>query len=76
EESLPREVVVDQDLDRLEAYLSDCLSFERYDFYEKNDYDLRSLTIEDRFYARSVTINFRKILFDVVALGRRRRLRR
>jgi HrpA-like RNA helicase len=76
EESLPREVVVDQDLDRLEAYLSDCLSFERYDFHEKNDYDLRSLIIEDRFYARSVTINFRKILFDVVALGRRRRHRR
>jgi HrpA-like RNA helicase len=70
---LQREVVVDPDLDSLEAYLADCLSFERYNFYEKGDYDLRSLTIEGRFYARSVTVNFRKILFDVVALGRRRR---
>jgi len=70
---LPREVVADPDLDGLEAYLADCLSFERYDFYEKGDYDLRNLTIEGRFYARSVTVNFRKILFDVVAPGRRRR---
>ena len=76
EEPLPREVVVDPDLGRLEAYLSDCLSFGRYDFHDKDDYDLRSMTIEDRFYARSVTINLRKILFDVVALGRRRRHRR
>ena len=67
------DVVVDPDLDRLEASLSGCLSFERHDFYEKGNYDLRSMIIEDRFYARSVTINFRKILFDVVALRRRKR---
>jgi HrpA-like RNA helicase len=73
DEPLPKEVVVNPDLDRLEAYLTDCLSFERYDFHEKRDYDLRSVIIEDRFYARSVTVNFRKILFDVVALNRRRR---
>ncbi len=70
---IPAEVVVDPDLGRLEVYLADCLSFERYDFFEKGDYDLRSMIIEDRFYARSVTVNFRKILFDVVALGPRRR---
>ena len=70
---LPKEVVVDPDLSRLEAYLTDCLSFERYDFYEKGEYDLRSIIIEDRFYARSVTVNFRKILFDAVALHGRRR---
>jgi len=75
-EPIPAEVVVDPDLNRLEAYLTDCLSFERYDFHEKGGYDLRSMIIEDRFYARSVTVNFRKILFDVVALGRRRRHRR
>jgi len=75
DEPLPREVAVDPDLDRLESYLTDCLSFERYDFYEKGDYDLRSIIIEDRFYARSVTVNFRKILFDVVAVNRRRRHR-
>ena len=71
-ELLPVEVVVDPSLDGLEGYLSDCLSFERYDFYEKGGYELRNMVIEDRFYARSVTINFRKILFDVVALSRRR----
>jgi HrpA-like RNA helicase len=69
---LPREVAVDPDPNRLEAYLTDCLSFDRYDFYEKGDYDLKNIIIEGRFYARSVTVNFRKILFDVVALGRRR----
>ena len=75
---LPPDVVVDPDLSQLESYLTDCLSFERYDFHEKGEYDLRSILIEDRFYARSVTVNFRKILFDVVALnpGRRRHRRR
>ena len=76
DEPIPREVVVDPDLDHLESYLGDCLSFERYDFYEKGDYDLRSIVIEGRFYARSVTVNFRKILFDVVALNRRGRRHR
>jgi len=75
-EPLPREVVVDPDLNSLESYLTDCLSFERYEFHEKRDYDLRSVIIEGRFYARSVTVNFRKILFDVVALNRRSRRHR
>ncbi len=70
---LPLEVTVDSEPDHLESYLTNSLSFERYDFREKKDYDLRGVLIEDRFYARSVTVNFRKILFDVVALGRRRR---
>jgi HrpA-like RNA helicase len=76
DEQLPKEVVVDPDLNSLEAYLTDCPSFERYDYYERGDYDLRSIIIEGRFYARSVTVNFRKILFDVVALERRRRRHR
>jgi len=76
DEPLPKEVVVNPDIHRLEAYLTDCLSFERYEFHEKREYDLRSIVIEDRFYARSVTVSFRKILFDVVALNRRRRRHR
>ena len=79
DEPIAREVEIDPDLNRLEAYLADCLSFERYDYYEKFDYDLRGVKVEDRFYARNVTINFRKILFDVVApprSGRHRRRRR
>ncbi|MDG7013938.1 MAG: hypothetical protein JRN11_00855 [Nitrososphaerota archaeon] len=69
---IPAEVVTDPDLAYLESYLADSLSFERYDFYERGGYDLRNLLVEDRFYARGVTINSRKILFDVVALPRRR----
>jgi len=69
-ELIPREIVVDPNLERLEGYLKDCLSFERFGFHEKVDYDLRSIIINDRFYARSVMVNFRKILFDVVALNK------
>ena len=78
-EPIPTEVVVDPDPDHLEAYLSDCLSFEIYDYHERGAYELRGITIDDRFYARSVLVNFRKILFDVVAMsprGSRRRSRR
>ncbi|MDG6914119.1 MAG: hypothetical protein JRN44_01715 [Nitrososphaerota archaeon] len=75
-EPIPPKVVVDPDPALLETYLSDSLSFERYDFHEKGGYDLRNLAIEDRFYARGVTINSRKILFDVVALSARTRHRR
>jgi hypothetical protein len=73
DDPIPKEVMVDPDMWRLEAYLGDCLSFERFDFCEKGEYDLRSVVIEDRFYARSVTVNYRKILFDVVAPSRRKR---
>jgi HrpA-like RNA helicase len=66
-EPLPKEVVTDPDMGRLESYLSDCLSYQRYELHEKGEYDLRGLAIYDRFYARSVTMNSRKILFDVVA---------
>ncbi len=69
-EPIPPGVVTDPDPAFLESYLADSLSFERYDFHEKGGYDLRNLVVEDRFYGRGVTINFRKILFDVVALPR------
>ena len=80
EEAIPPEVVADPDVRLLESYLGDCLSFERFEFYQKREFDLRSLYIDDHFYARSVTVNFRKILFDVVAppgggRGRRRKRR-
>jgi HrpA-like RNA helicase len=67
DEPIPPEVVADPDSLLLESYLADCLSFERFEFYQKKEFDLRNLYIDDHFYARSVTINFRKILFDVVA---------
>ena len=75
EEPIPPEVVVDPDIRLLESYLGDCLSFERFELYQKREFDLQSLYIDDHFYARSVTVNFRKILFDVVAPPRVRRTR-
>jgi HrpA-like RNA helicase len=73
-EPIPREVLVDPDVLDLERYLRDCLSFERFDRHEASGYDLRRVVVEGRFYARSITMNFRRILFDIVALnlGRRR----
>ena len=67
EELIPAEVVVDQDIGLLESYLGDCLSFERFELHQKREFDLQDLYIDGHFYARSVTVNFRKILFDVVA---------
>ena len=75
DDPISAEVVVDPDIRLLESYLSDCLSFERFDLYERGQYDLRNIVIEGNFYARSVTVNFRKILFDVVAPPGRRRER-
>ena len=71
-EPIPKEVVADPNVLRLKSYLEDCLSFERFEQYEKRDYDLRDIKIDGQFFARSVTMNYRRILFDVVALERRR----
>ncbi len=54
---------------RLEEYLKDCLTFERYYLHEAKEFGLDDLRIEGDFYARSLTMNFRKILYDVVALN-------
>jgi len=79
-EPIPKDVLVNPDLLELEPYLQDCLSFERFDRHEASEYDLRRVVVEGRFYARSITMNYRRILFDIVALnmrkGRRHRNRR
>ena len=67
-EPIPKEVFVDPELPRLEPYLEESLSFERFDPHEKEEYGLRDIDIRGRFYARSLTVNYRKILFDVVAM--------
>jgi HrpA-like RNA helicase len=68
-EPMPKEVFVDPDVSKLKPYLSDCLSFEQFDLYEKANFDsLDSLVIEDEFFARRVTMNYRPILFDIVAM--------
>jgi HrpA-like RNA helicase len=75
-ERIPSGVVADPDMRRLEAYLEDCLSFERFDLHEAREYGVRRIEVEGPFFARAVTVNYRRILFDVVALGRGRRRRK
>jgi HrpA-like RNA helicase len=67
-EQIPKEVVVDPDITRLEPYLEDCLSFERFELHEASEYDLRRVDVEGPFFARSITMNYRRILFDIVAM--------
>ena len=71
-EKIPKEVSVDPDVGRLGSYLGDCLSFERLDLHEASEYDLRRVSVEGRFFARRVMMNYRRILFDIVALPSRR----
>ncbi len=75
-ELIPSEVVVDPDVFRLVSYLEDCLSFEKFHSHEKDEYGLRDIVIEGPFFARGITMNYRRILFDVVAMNGRRSNRR
>jgi HrpA-like RNA helicase len=78
-EPIPREVVVDPDVFRLKPYLEDCLSFERFNLDERNEHDLHEIIVNGPFFARTLTINYRRILFDVVVMnspGRYRHQRR
>jgi HrpA-like RNA helicase len=65
---IPREVVVDADVNRLRRYLDDCLSFERFGPHEKRGHEFQEMSIHGPFYARALTINYRRILFDIVAV--------
>ena len=64
---IPKEVAVDPDVNKLKRYLENCLSFEKFRPDEKNSRDLRDMRIEGQFFARALTINYRRILFDIVA---------
>jgi HrpA-like RNA helicase len=66
---LPKEVVVDANVSRLKSYLEDCLSFERFGPHEKKGHEFHEMSIPGPFYARALTINYRRILFDIVALN-------
>jgi HrpA-like RNA helicase len=65
---IPKEVDSEIDSLKLEEYLKDCLTFEHYYLHEAKEFGLDDLRIEGDFYARSITMNFRKILYDVVAI--------
>jgi len=66
---IPKEVVVDADATRLRPYLENCLSFERFGPHERKGHEFKEMSIEGPFYARALTINYRRILFDIVALN-------
>jgi HrpA-like RNA helicase len=66
---IPREVAVDADPIKLKPYLENCLSFERFGPHERKGHEFKEMSIEGPFYARALTINYRRILFDIVALN-------
>ncbi len=68
--TLPREIVSEVSSAKLAGYLKDCLTFERFYLHEAPQFAIvDNLEIEGDFYARSLTMNYRKILYDIVALG-------
>ena len=69
---IPREVVIDADVHKLRRYLEDCLSFERYGPHQRRGHEFNEMRIDGPFYARAFTINYRRILFDIVAMNSRR----
>jgi len=72
---IPKEVAVDPDVNKLKRYLENCLSFDKFRPDEKNSRDLRDMRIEGQFYARALTINYRRILFDIVGMNSTRERR-
>jgi HrpA-like RNA helicase len=64
-----KEVVVDSDAIKLKPYLENCLSFERFGPHERKGHEFKEMSIEGQFYARAFTINYRRILFDIIALN-------
>ncbi len=62
-------VVVDADSIRLKPYLENCLSFERFGPHERKGHEFKEMSIQGPFYARALTINYRRILFDIVAMN-------
>ncbi len=65
---IPKEVVVDAAVIKLKPYLETCLSFERFGPHERKGHEFKEMSIEGQFYARTLTINYKRISFDIVAL--------
>jgi HrpA-like RNA helicase len=66
---IPKEVVVDADPNRLKPYLENCLSFERFGPRDRKGHEFKEMNIDGPFYARAFTINYRRILFDIIAMN-------
>jgi len=67
--TIPREVVVDAAPNRIRPYLENCRSFERYGPHERKGHEFKEMSLDGPFYARAFTINYRRILFDIVAMN-------
>ncbi len=74
-ETIPEEVLANLDPFKLKPYFRGCFSFERFEMHQKNQHNLNHMFIEGQFFARTLTINFRKFLFDVVAMNQPQRPR-
>jgi len=68
-DTIPTEVVVNADVFKLRPYLEDCLSFEKFEEHQKREHNLHDMVIEGPFFARTLTMNFRRILYDIVAIN-------
>ena len=66
---IPKEVMADANVSKLKMYLENCLSFERFGPHEKKGHEFQEMSIPGPFYARALTINYRRILFDIVAVN-------
>ena len=67
---LPREILSELGPRKLEEYLKDCLTFQKYYLHEAQEFGADDyLKIEGDFYARSLTMNYREILYDIVAMN-------
>ena len=71
--TISREILTDVENERLRPYLEDCLTFERFYLHEAAEFGLGddalgSISIEGDFFARSLKMNYRKILYDIVAM--------
>jgi HrpA-like RNA helicase len=67
-QTIDKDAVVDADVNKLKLYFESCMSFERFGPHEKKGHEFQDMTIPGPFYARALTINYRRILFDIVAL--------
>ena len=66
---ISREVVVDADPHRLKQYLETCLTFERFGPHETKGREFKEMNIKGPFYARTLTMNYRRILYDMIAVN-------
>jgi HrpA-like RNA helicase len=68
-EPIPKEVLVNINSFKLKPYLQGCFSFERFEMHQKGEHNLREMVIEGQFFARTLTINYRRFLFDIVSMN-------